>query len=655
MKSDFHFHTYSRITVIIIFILPIFLIYQSVQTKANEYTNIKIGGWGWSNITGWVSLNCLNDYDGDGELDNSCSGGAGAWGLEVNSSEAGSPSIKGCGWGGNDLGGGNTLGYICFSDQNDPVEAPQYGVHIVDTEQMPNVLCPGEAQDGCDSNNNYADIVNLNTLGDTNMYFPITTDSSDGPGPVSSCFNCHEEKQCNSGGSCIEHSDCDPENGDYCNVVDTKCDNCLEYSYFDVPGQFCSEDHSTPCTDDNDCIDKGECVYYRKGDLDWVKSGFQCVDCNIGEINNTCDLNAYGTNLNNCDNCTSSWYTPGVILDNNHNRMTVDDRGVLCGWGWNAWEENDNTYGLGWFQFSPRITPEFNPYFSVEQGSIYGLSNIFSTYAPPYGGYNASYLIEAGGSITNLVSSSTISGIFQGEQSNRPEIDFLTISEVNKKLENVLGKLDIFGLKTGFESEYNKYGSKLVEYTNSIELINNLSNVLEGNVFYKIASSDITINQEIIIQIGNNNVASGIVFIPGDLNINSNITYSSGSIDSLKEIPSLVWIVMGDVNIDPSVTDIAGTFIVLGGEDGEGNSITCPNGNCGQFNTGSTGDAGTEVKLIVRGNVLAKQFNLQRQYYDSDNPSIPAEQFVNDGRLQANPPPGLLDFSKAIPRFNMNP
>ena len=30
----------------------------------------------------------------------------------------------------------------------------------------------------------------------------------------------------------------------------------------------------------------------------------------------------------------------------------------------------------------------------------------------------------------------------------------------------------------------------------------------------------------------------------------------------------------------------------------------------------------------------------------------PAENFINDGRIQANPPAGLRDFSKALPRFS---
>ena len=125
------------------------------------------------------------------------------------------------------------------------------------------------------------------------------------------------------------------------------------------------------------------------------------------------------------------------------------------------------------------------------------------------------------------------------------------------------------------------------------------------------------------------------------MNINENITYQPDVINTLQSIPSIVWIVEGDVNIADNVTSIVGTYIVLG--DGSTGS--------GQFNTGLS----STNSLIVYGSVLAKKFNLQRAYYDPNNPDIPAEQFVNDGRLQANPPPGLLDFSKAMPRFNMNP
>ena len=37
-----------------------------------------------------------------------------------------------------------------------------------------------------------------------------------------------------------------------------------------------------------------------------------------------------------------------------------------------------------------------------------------------------------------------------------------------------------------------------------------------------------------------------------------------------------------------------------------------------------------------------------REYYEERKP---AELFINDGRLQANPPLGFTDFSKVIPRF----
>jgi hypothetical protein len=164
-------------------------------------------------------------------------------------------------------------------------------------------------------------------------------------------------------------------------------------------------------------------------------------------------------------------------------------------------------------------------------------------------------------------------------------------------------------------------------------------------------------DSEIMFKIGGNkDSGAGIIIIEGNLTINKNISYQASGgaapvIRYLKNIPSAVWIVKGDVILDPSVTNLAGTFVVLG----DGNSCSVPQAGCGQFKTGSVMSS-ADLQLKVSGSVLAKRFYLDRLFVDT-NPNSPtyqepAEKFSNDGRLQANPPLGLSDFSKSIPRFS---
>jgi hypothetical protein len=185
----------------------------------------------------------------------------------------------------------------------------------------------------------------------------------------------------------------------------------------------------------------------------------------------------------------------------------------------------------------------------------------------------------------------------------------------------------------------------------------NFDNILTRDMAFKntvyMVGEDVIINiNNLEVEVGSNNTESGagIIIVDGNLQINKNITYEpTGVIANLKQIPSLVWIVKGDVTIDPAVTEVVGTFIILGSDSAlpRCNGITeLDNAGCGQFKSGTGAN-----QLVVRGNVLAKKFLLKRTYSNAVT-GAPAEQFINDGRLQTNPPLGLKDMSGVIPRFS---
>jgi len=125
--------------------------------------------------------------------------------------------------------------------------------------------------------------------------------------------------------------------------------------------------------------------------------------------------------------------------------------------------------------------------------------------------------------------------------------------------------------------------------------------------------------------------------VNGDLHINRNITYGDNPLTSFKDLPSVAFIVFGDVIIDPEVTELAGNFIVLG-KDG----VNCPDSGCGRILTG----AGSEP-LLVNGMMMAKKFEMERTYASVLKQA--SEQVIYDGRMTVNTPPGLQDFAKSLP------
>lgn len=419
-----------------------------------------------------------------------------------------------------------------------------------------------------------------------------------------------------------------------------------------------------PCDTSCDVCEEAELNDFYK-----VLGGYDCTDCTISDYTNSCELSAFDQNLNKCASCASVYISPGVMFDNQNNTIPTTttsgcntsqsdpgaadfcDRGFLCGWGYNIWTlDSNDDYGLGWFQFSPRITTTSKPYFSVEGGNIYSRGSIFSRYSPPLGKYNATYLIEAGGAITNIISSSTISHIYEGELAYRPTLDFFELVQTgsSQKYKSSLGVINYTGLITDVATGIVGSGTNKFGATISTSNLNGDILRYPFNGMLKYVSGDFTYTQGNVSRQDfeiSNDESTGIIVVDGDLTLNDNVSYETigvGAITTFKKIPSLVWIVRGDVIVDPSVTELSGTFIVLG--DPAADCSTPTNPGCGNFSSGVGPN-----QLIVNGSALARSFSLGRTY---NNNGAPAEKFYNTGRLQINPPRGLEDFSKLAPRYS---
>lgn len=710
MKADFHLHFYARIFfAVAILALVLFLSQRSVQTEAIlvSPTPVSIDGWAYTPNGGWISLNCLNDINGDGTADNTCSSANGNYGLSVTES-GGVNYVQGCAWSGQSIGADprNNLGYLCFSNPTGrSTLAPPGGTIVEPSGSLPNLLFDANGTPSILKIEPYAPTHN-NYL-DPSVYYSIPQDSPDQPSatnPIEGCFNCYFEeiRACSnytgpppSVSTCATDADCGGLPVTCIKVgQNNKCENCLEYTFnrgacSNDPNLLCDRDgdcgggntcnNDFTCSNDRDqrctpatiipncgpmagkckisthinCNDNSVCIFNQgdycllhtceerpQGSVQMTRGAFNCSDCTIASFDNTCDMNAHGYNKNTCRSCGLAFYDPGVLLDTKYNN-TLSSGAKLCGWGYN----NE----IGWVWFSPKITTTTKPYINVEGGSIYAREGVYSRYAPPVGRYNASYLIESGGNITNFISSSTLAGVFQGELKNRPLIDFF--APQGTKYRNVLGAVDYTGLISTYANDVNKYGSPVQTLDESSEIsafanfINN-EPVLGGKTYY-FNNSSVIINQNMQINATSGSFAAGVFVVNGNLRLNNNVEYMTlPSIANLKEIPSLVWVVRGDVTIGANVSNLAGTFVILG--DGSSCAGAIPTPGCGQFITCSGGSC--DQPLVVDGSVLAKRFQLLRTYYNSSGGG-PAESFVNNGRLQANPPPGLIDFGQLLPRF----
>ncbi|MBU0731878.1 hypothetical protein KKC88_03305 [Patescibacteria group bacterium] len=309
----------------------------------------------------------------------------------------------------------------------------------------------------------------------------------------------------------------------------------------------------------------------------------------------------------------------GVTFDPGTNRFG--------GWAWSGNGTSDGTAqlvgsGLGWIQFDMLVYAGV-PYLQVEEGDVYSGRAIIGEPGLPE---NATYLILASGDITNFVSAQTDTVYEQKfvDPIEYPEEDQADIYR------STIAKIDINALEAG------RYGNE-VEYINWVPNPSTFS--LDNKVY--IENGDLNINQPLSFnpfgQFGN-----GTIIVRGDLNINENITYfTTPTLNDMNKLPSVAWIVQGNINIAPSVTDLAGDFIAL----------EVPAAPSGKITTGTTG-TNNDQPLVVSGIMVAHEFAFQRTAVEEYENPVPSEKIIYDGRLLANTPPGLGDFAKTLPRLS---
>ncbi|HUD06918.1 MAG TPA: hypothetical protein VMR34_03465, partial [Candidatus Saccharimonadales bacterium] len=124
------------------------------------------------------------------------------------------------------------------------------------------------------------------------------------------------------------------------------------------------------------------------------------------------------------------------------------------------------------------------------------------------------------------------------------------------------------------------------------------------------------------------------IYIKGNLIISSNITYASNW-TTPSDIPSLTFVVAGNIYINPSVTQLYGNYFSTG------TVYTCTDSTTGAgiYATGAAcgmGNSGSSTQLQFYGSLMAKQIAFERTYGA-----------VNTNGPVANSPAEVYNYSPA--------
>ncbi|MFC1687570.1 hypothetical protein ACFL0L_03250 [Patescibacteria group bacterium] len=174
---------------------------------------------------------------------------------------------------------------------------------------------------------------------------------------------------------------------------------------------------------------------------------------------------------------------------------------------------------------------------------------------------------------------------------------------------------------------------------------------LEGKVYYY-PNGSVYLQNNFVIENGAGGASGAGMIIAKDARIRGaasktrfdGIVYDLDTPGSVSEMASFIMVSLEDIEINPDIEELAGSYITLG------NSPTGVIDTC--INVGSAASC-SDFQLKIRGLMMAREFRFNRTYgVVNDVLEESSEVIINDGRLLANPPLGLQDLSKSLPRFN---
>lgn len=405
------------------------------------------------------------------------------------------------------------------------------------------------------------------------------------------------------------------------------------------------------------------CITYSDTEFDSCNTCFTKTNFDGINIPNPVEESVVGGSGNICTGCNNCHKVNGSVTgtyrivcntDNGYigqcngcelygiNKNSSDSH--LLGWSWGRGTNPvDGDYiGAGWINFNTEFGSSYIvfPWLQTLYGSIYTPKWVRQKAGVE--GRNATYCILAQDINVNIKSQNCediASGLVQGTDTG-----FLQQSPGGGIYRNALGKVDITGMTKIVTGTRNKYG----QIVKDPAIWSDISGgVLNGQVYH--FTSNLQISDNLQFLNGSANVpGNGIIIVDRNLNINRDISYGSGSPMRLNELASVVWIVKGDVIIDPAVTKVVGAFIVLG------NGATCqlsgsPDPDYHNYNQNGCGiffSSSSNKSLTVLGLIIAKAFDFRRTFAEILQGS---ERIIYDGRLMANPSKALSGFVEGLP------
>jgi hypothetical protein len=349
-------------------------------------------------------------------------------------------------------------------------------------------------------------------------------------------------------------------------------------------------------------------------------------------------------------NCTNTQGSPCPALTSY--KVTADlASGFLSGYGWNcsavaagACSGANYAGGIGWVKFGYNGPPAYQqvgavPYLQVLRGDIYAKSNINAPtpFTSLFNKANATYCIDKGGALTTVTN--FVAGGLCG---NAP---YATNFNLNQNINfpsrttnyrTSLGFIDLPGITGG------RYGTVVTQPDPGT-----LPALLGGAVYATPSTTPSTPYATYVLTgrtfsngTGTQNGA-GLLLVYGNLNITGNLLYDAGAVTRLRQLASFGIIVLDD----PATPGVEGNVTISSGVTTVGANIYAE----GTINTSTTGNPNTDVALTINGVLVAHQLYLRRQVATGAN--IPSETVIYDGRVVANTPPGMSDFSQALPKL----
>ena len=164
---------------------------------------------------------------------------------------------------------------------------------------------------------------------------------------------------------------------------------------------------------------------------------------------------------------------------------------------------------------------------------------------------------------------------------------------------------------------------------------------------YKPAVGDVTIGATTFTS------GKGTIYVQGNLHITGNVQYAnSASATDKTKLPSVGFVVTGNIIVDPNVTSIVGTYFA----GGSFNTRSILNDYSGLSDTAGSPNnnrANSDTAFRLNGVMIALDFSLQRQPSGAAlQAGVIPETFTYDGRVIVNPPQGFTDLQKYPAAWN---